>query len=79
MVRTPRTDTRNDRRRAEQEAEAAKQKKRTENLAARRDGKRTPGKPKKAAPSKARPGFEGNSRSFGGGAGRPGGGRGGKR
>ncbi|WFD41843.1 hypothetical protein MPSI1_000479 [Malassezia psittaci] len=58
----------NDRRRAEEEAQAAKQKKRMENLAARKESKRSPGKSTKpsAKQSKARPGFEGNSRSFGG-------------
>ncbi|KAL4400925.1 ribosomal subunit biogenesis protein [Malassezia pachydermatis] len=63
------TKTWNDRRRAEQEAQAAKQKKRMENLAARRDAKKTGGKPKKPAgkpANKARPGFEGSARGFGG-------------
>ncbi|WFD05803.1 hypothetical protein MVES1_001137 [Malassezia vespertilionis] len=52
----------NDRRHAEQEAQAAKQKKRMENITNRHNPK---GKGKKAAPSKARPGFEGAQRSFG--------------
>ena len=66
-----------DRRKAEQEAQAAKQKKRTENLAARRDAKRNPGKSKKssAKPSKARPGFEGSARSLSGGHSKGGGAR----
>ena len=58
------TDPRNDRRRSEQEAQASKQKKRMENIANRREAKRSPGKAKKSASSaKARPGFEGSSRS----------------
>ncbi|WFD30261.1 hypothetical protein MSPP1_001278 [Malassezia sp. CBS 17886] len=53
-----------ERRHAEHDAQAAKQKKRMENLAARREGKH--GKAgKKGAGAKARPGFEGTSRSFG--------------
>ncbi|WFD19449.1 hypothetical protein MCAP1_001679 [Malassezia caprae] len=61
------TNPRNDRRRAEQEAQAAKQKRRMENLAARREAKKSGTKPKKSAkPSKARPGFEGSARSLGG-------------
>jgi len=62
------SDPRNDRRRAEQEAQAAKQKRRMENLAARREAKKTGAKPKKNAKSgKARPGFEGSARSLHGG------------
>ena len=61
-------DPRNDRRRLEQEAQAAKQKRRMENLAARREAKKTGTKPKKSAkPGKARPGFEGSARSLHGG------------
>lgn len=57
----------NERRKAEQEAQAAKQKRRMENLAARRTGKKLGDKSKKGAGTKARPGFEGSSRSFTGG------------
>lgn len=70
------TDPRNDRRRSEQEAQASKQKKRMENIANRREAKRSPGKAKKPASSaKARPGFEGSSRSFGSASSRKGSGR----
>ena len=57
----------NERRKAEQEAQAAKQKRRMENLAARRTGKKPGDKVKKGAGAKARPGFEGSSRSLTGG------------
>ncbi|KAI3627130.1 hypothetical protein CBS14141_001131 [Malassezia furfur] len=71
----------NDRRRAEQEAQAAKQKKRMENIAARKENKRSPGKSttKSTKSAKARPGFEGNSRSFGSAPSRKGGARPAKR
>ena len=61
---------RNDRRKGEQDAMAARQKRRMENLAARRDGKHktAKGAGKKGAKTKARPGFEGTSRPFGGAA-----------
>lgn len=64
---------RNDRRHAEQEAQAAKQKKRMENLAARHDAKKGGAKSKKAArrATKSRPGFEGSSRGLGGRDARP--------
>ncbi|WFC94395.1 hypothetical protein MBRA1_001025 [Malassezia brasiliensis] len=70
-----------DRRRAEQEAQAAKQKKRMENIAARRENKRSSGKSttKSTKSAKARPGFEGNSRSFGSAPSRKGGTRPAKR
>lgn len=56
----------NERRKAEQEAQAAKQKRRMENLSSRREAKKTGGKSNKSlrSPSRARPGFEGSSRSF---------------
>lgn len=59
------TDPRNDRRRLEQEAQAAKQKRRMENLSARREAKKTGARPKKGVkPGRARPGFEGSARSL---------------
>ena len=56
----------NDRRKAEQEAQAARQKKRMDNIAARREAKLAKhGKSTGKKPSKARPGFEGTARPLG--------------